>query len=192
MFLHSGRDASTCSQVKPVYTPAPNLQSSLGFFCLTPTPALDSVSERLRRSSVTVNPIKLGQKIACAFLAGGTRNLSKSEFQLLSLGSCRLRGTLQSHPETVRSQELCSPVIQNTRYRSSSPSDSSDSITTVERSLSSARSRNSFSHITGRRSGISLSEIADRLRYENPGESLREIKKRLASLEKEKKLILLT
>ena len=192
MFLRSGRNASTRPQVKPVHTPAPNVQSSLGSSRLTPTPALDSASERPRRSSVTVNPIELGQKIARASLAGGARNSSGGESQLPSLGSRRLRGTLQSRPGTVRSQGLRSPVIRNTRHGSSSPGDSSDSTTTAERPLSSARSRNSFSHITGRRSGTSLSEIADRLRNENPGESLREIRKRLASLEKEKELILLT
>ena len=87
---------------------------------------------------------------------------------------------------------LCSPIIRNTGHRSSSLRDSSDSITTAERLLSSKRSRNSSSHITGQRSGNFFSEIADRLKNKNPGESLREIRKRLASFKKEKELVLLT
>lgn len=42
------------------------------------------------------------------------------------------------------------------------------------------------------RSEFSFSSIANRLRNENPGESLRKIKKRLASLEKKKELVSLT
>ena len=125
-------------------------------------------------------------------MAGGASNSSGGEFQLPSLGSRRLQGTLQNRHGTVRSQVLRSPVIRNAGHGSSSPGDSSDSTTTAERPLSSARSRNSSSHITGRRSGNPFSEIADRLRNENPGESLREIRKRLASLEKEKELVSLT
>lgn len=84
---------------------------------------------------------------------------------------------------------LRSPVIRNAGYGSSSPGDSSESTTTAERPLSPALSRKSCSHITGRRSGTSFSEIADRLRNKNPGEPLREIRKRLARLEKEKELV---
>lgn len=192
MFLRSGRDASTRPQAKAVHPPAPNVQSSLGSSSLTPTPALDSASEGPRRSSVTVNPNELGQKIPRASLAEDASNSSGGESQLPSLGSRRSRGTLQSHHGTVRSQVLRSPVIRNAGHGSSSPGDSSDDTTIAERSLPSARSRNSFSHITGRRSGTSFSEIANRLRNENPGESLREIRKRLASLEKEKELVSLT
>lgn len=87
---------------------------------------------------------------------------------------------------------LRSPVIRNAGHRSSSSGDSSDDTTIAERSLSSARSRNSFSHTTGRCSGTSFLEIANWLKNENQGESLREIRKHLASLEKEKELVLLT
>ena len=52
-------------------------------------------------------------------------------------------------------------------------------------------SRNSSSYIIGRRNRTLLSEIADRLRNENQEESLREIRKRLARLKKEKELVLL-
>lgn len=168
------------------------LISSLGSCSLTPTPAFDFASEGPQRSSVTINPNKLGRKISCASLAKDASNSLGSESQLPSLGSCRSREKLQSHHGTVRSQVLRSPVIGNAEHGSSSPGDSSDKITIAERLLPSARSRNFFSHITGRRSGTSFSEIANRLRNENPGESLREIKKRFASLEKEKKLVLLT
>lgn len=87
---------------------------------------------------------------------------------------------------------LYSPVIQNIGHGSSSPTNSSDGTITVEHLLLSARRRNFSSHITGLRSGTSFSEIADWLKNQNLEESLREIKKRLASLENEKELVLLT
>lgn len=67
-----------------------------------------------------------------------------------------------------------------------------DYTTIAERPLSSTCSKNSFSYITGRNSGTFFSEIVDRLKNKNSGESLIEIKKCLASFKKEKKLILLT
>ena len=87
---------------------------------------------------------------------------------------------------------LYSLVIRNAGHGSSSLGDSSDGTTTVECPLSSARSRNSSSHITDQRNGTLFSEIADRLRNKNLGESLREIRKCLTSLKKEKELVLLT
>ena len=183
--LLNGRNASTFPQVKAVCQPALNKISSLGSSCLTLISALHSASEIPGRSSATVHPDGLGQKIPRASLdpPGSASNSSEGESLLPSLGSCRLRGTLQSRHGTIRSgrsQILCSPGIWNSRHGSSSPGDSSDDTPNTERSGSSARSRTSFSR------------IADQLRNENPGESLREIRKRLASLEKEKKLVLLT
>ena len=59
MFLHSGRDASTRLQFKAVHPPASNVQSTLRSSYLTPTPTLDSASERPRRGSVIVNSSEL-------------------------------------------------------------------------------------------------------------------------------------
>lgn len=128
---------------------------------------------------------------------GGVGNSSGGESPLPSesLGSRRSRGTLQSCHGTIRSRQsqvLRSPVMRNSGHGSSSPGDSSDGTTTAERPLSSARSGTPSSHITAWRNEISFSRIANRLRNENPGESLREIRKRLASLEKEKELVSLT
>ncbi len=69
---------------------------------------------------------------------------------------------------------------RDTENGSSSPDDSSDV------------TPNAGSWISSARSGTSSSRIANQLRDENPGESLREIRKRLASLEKKKELISLT
>ena len=125
-------------------------------------------------------------------MARSASNSSGSESQLPNLGSGRSRGILQSCHKIVRSQVLYSLVIRNAGHGSSSPGDSSDSTTTAERPLLSMRHRNSFSHITGRRNRNPFSEIADWLRNENLGKSLREIKKRLTSFEKEKELVSLT
>lgn len=79
IFLRSGRNASTRPQAKAVHPLAPNVQSSLGSSSLTPTSALDSASEGPRRSFVTVNPNKLGQKIPYASLAESANNSSEGK-----------------------------------------------------------------------------------------------------------------
>ena len=102
MFLRSGRNISTRLQVKAVYLPAPNIKSSLGSSHLTPTPALYSASKGPRRSSVTINPSELAQKIPCASLTKSASNISRGESQLPSLRSRKSQGKLQSRHETVR------------------------------------------------------------------------------------------
>ena len=87
MFLCSRRNSSTCPQVEGIHLSAPNVQSSLVFSHLTPTPALDSASEGPQRSSVIVNSNELAKKIPCTSLAKGASNSSEDESQLLSLES---------------------------------------------------------------------------------------------------------
>lgn len=152
---------------------------------------VDLVGEESRRSSAMVNPdvLSQNQKAQRTFLAnnrdsleGGSNSLG-GESLLPSLGSRKSREILRSHHGTIRSgrsQVLCSFVGQNTGHGSSSPGDSSDDTPCSERPLSSLRS------------GTSFSRIANCFRNENTGESLREIRKRLASLEKEKELVSLT
>ncbi len=196
MVLRSGRDASTRPQGKAVHQPAPSEQSSSGPSRLTSLPG-DSVGEESQRGSATVKPDVLGQnqKFPRAFLANngdppggsgdsfGGESLLPSLGSRRSLGSHRSQGTLRSHRGTIgsrRSQVLRSSVGRNAGHGSSSPGDSSDGTLRSERPLSSSQS------------GTSFSRTADRLRNENPGESLREIRKRLASLDKEKELVSLT
>ena len=93
--------------------------------------------------------------------------------------------TLRSHTGTIggggRPAVLHSPVMQRDTRNGSSFSGNSSDITP-----------NAGSWVSSARSGTSSSCIANQLRDENPRKSLREIRKRLASLKKEKELISFT
>lgn len=163
MVLCSKRDASTLPQVKVVRQPAPNKQSSLRSSRLASISALHSAREVPGPSSARVYPDGMGQKIPCASLdPPGIASISSGgESLLLSLGSCRSRGTLQSCHGIMRcgrSQILHSLGIRNSRHGSFSLGDSSDGTPSTDCPGSSTRSRTSFSR------------IVDQLRNENPGE----------------------
>lgn len=149
--------------------------------------------------SATENSEMLGQnqnqKVLRAFLAhnrdllGGSGDSSGVESLLSSqdsrrfLGSRRLQKSLRSHRGTIgnkKSQVLHSSVRKDMRYESSSPDDSNDNRPRFERPLLSLENRTFFL------------PTANHLRNENPGKSLREIRKYLANLEKEKELVSLT
>ena len=123
---------------------------------------------------------------------GGVSNSSGGESLLPSgsLGSRRARETLASRYGRDQSLVLRSPAIRNSGHGSFSPGDSSDNDT--DRPRSSVRSRTFSSRISGRRSGHSSSQVVEWLRNKNRGESLRDIRKQLAGLKKEKELVSLT
>ncbi len=192
MVLLSGRDASTHSQGKAVHQQGQNKHSSLRSPRLTSLgPDLEDEGEESQRSPATVNPDQLAKKAPRSFLpndgnssvgynrTAGSKSLPPGPKSLVS------QGILRSHTGTVRIGErqavLRSQIMQrDTENGFSSPGDSSDITLNAGCWVSSARSETFFSR------------IANQLRDENLRESLREIKKRLASLEKEKELISLT
>ena len=188
MVLRSGRDVSTRPQVKAVDQLAPSKKLSIESSGLTS--GLDSGDAGIQACLAALNPDI--QPRPATLNPGGVSNSSGGEFLLSSgsLGSRRSRGTLASRHGRDQSPIPRSPAIRNSGHGSSFPGDSIDNDT--ERPRSSVRSGTFFSRITSRRSGHSSSQLAERLRNENPGESLREIRKQLAGLEKEKELVSLT
>ncbi|MCJ1345868.1 hypothetical protein MMC31_004077, partial [Peltigera leucophlebia] len=190
MVFRSGCNASTHPQSKVVHQPAQHLHSSLGSSGLS-SPRANSEAEVAgsQRSSTTVEPDLQARKSQSASLtpdrnfAGGSNNSRGSAPLPTELGSSVSQGTLRSHQISKSQRQAAFHrrfASTDNGNGSSSPDDSSDATPPMERQSPSTRS------------GFSFSSIANRLRDENPGESLGEIRKRLASLEKEKELVLLT
>ena len=114
--------------------------------------------------------------------SAGNNRSTKSASPPLRPKSLVLQGTLRSYTRTIKSggkqAVLNSPVMQkDTENGSSCPGDSSNVTPNAGSWVSSAYGR-TFS-----------SRIANQLRDENPEKSLREVRKRLACLEKKKELI---
>ena len=192
MVFHSGRDLSTRPQANIIHQHGQNENSSLESSRLASLrPDLEDKGEESQRSSATMNPDPLAKKVSRSFFLNdknpsvGSNGTAGSASLLPGPKSSVSQGILKSHTGIIGSRGkkavLCSPVIQrDTENGFSSPGDGSDVRPNTGSWLSSARS------------GTSSSRIVDQLRDDNPGESLQEIRKHLASLEKEKELISLT
>ncbi len=192
MVLRIRHDASTRPQAKAANQQGQNEHSSLGSSRLTSLgPDLENEGEESECSSSTMNPDSLAKKAPRSSLSND-RNPSVGSNRIAGIVSLPpepknlvSQGKLRSHTGTIRSGRrqgvLRCPVIQrDTENGFFSPGDSSD-ITP-----------NAASWVSSARSETSSSRIANQLRDENQGELLQQMKKQLASLEKEKKLISLT